>query len=281
MNSADILKLVDEISQTLVLTDPDAVEAFEALPEQFGDLTALLTELGHEEGAEASRACISISAKTLSGEADWGLGLDVLARTCDALQACVSEDCSAEEAGFPDELTEGMPPPTEQEVQERMEQETFEALRNEAMDRRLKSMSNEEFLAEIEREEEMLRQQMTGPYEGPPEVLFVGYVPFVGWIAEQLQESEETHGPLYGPGEEPSQETEEIRMKELYYEMRVLGQETPHDQGQKSRRLQNLGYSSGGSSRDNIRDFQREYQNRETQLLAHELTHVVQQRGAE
>lgn len=109
MNAADILKLVDEISQTLVLTDPDAVEAFEQLPEKFGDLAAVLMEMGQEEASDASRAAISVAVKTLSGEADWQAGLGVLAQTCDALQACINEECSASEAGFPAELTEGMP----------------------------------------------------------------------------------------------------------------------------------------------------------------------------
>lgn len=109
MNAADILKLVDQISETLVLTDPDAVEAFEQLPEQFGDLAAVLVEMGHDEAAEFSRSAISVAAKTLSGEADWVGGLNVLAQTCDALQACINEECSASEAGFPAELTDGMP----------------------------------------------------------------------------------------------------------------------------------------------------------------------------
>ncbi len=110
MNTVDLLKLVDEISQTLVLTDPEAVEAFENLPEKFGDLAAVLIEMGKEDEAGASRAAISVAVQTLSGEVDWLQGLDVLAQTCDALQACISEDCTAEEAGFPVELTEGMPP---------------------------------------------------------------------------------------------------------------------------------------------------------------------------
>jgi len=109
MNAADVLKLVDEISQTLVLTDPEAVEAFEQLPEQFGDLAAVLMEMGQEDTSEACRSAISVAAKTLSGEADWVRGLNVLTRTCDALQACINEECSPSEAGFPDELTEGMP----------------------------------------------------------------------------------------------------------------------------------------------------------------------------
>ncbi len=109
MNAADILKLVDDISQTLVLTDPDEVEAFELLPEKFGDLSAVLMELGQEEASEACRAAISVAAKTLSGEADWPLGIGVLAQTCDALQACINEECSASEAGFPSELKEGLP----------------------------------------------------------------------------------------------------------------------------------------------------------------------------
>ncbi len=115
MNTADILKLVDGISQTLVLTDPDAVEAFEQLPEQFGDLAAVLLEMGLEEASESSRAAISVAIKTLSGEADWVAGLGVLSQTCDALQACISEECSASEAGFPVELKEGMPPVEKQE----------------------------------------------------------------------------------------------------------------------------------------------------------------------
>ncbi len=109
MKVVEVLKLVDEISQTLVLTDPDKVEAFEQLPEKFGDLAAVLMEMGQEETSAASRAAISVAAKTLSGEADWQAGLGVLAQTCDALQACINEECSPSEAGFPDELTKGMP----------------------------------------------------------------------------------------------------------------------------------------------------------------------------
>ncbi len=112
MNAVDVLKLVDEISQTLVLTDPEAVEAFEQLPEKFGDLAAVLLEMGQEDEASACRAAISVAVQTLSGEADWAQGLDILAQTCDALQACISEDCPASEAGFPEELTEGMPAAT-------------------------------------------------------------------------------------------------------------------------------------------------------------------------
>ncbi len=125
MNAAEILKLVDGISQTLVLTDPDAAEAFEQLPEQFGDLAAVLLEMGHEEMADASRSAISVAAKTLSGEADWGPGLTVLSQTCDALQACISEDCPVEEAGFPVELTEGMPPATEEVAQDEPENQVI------------------------------------------------------------------------------------------------------------------------------------------------------------
>ncbi len=121
MNAADISKLVDEISQTLVLTDPEAVEAFELLPEKFGDLGAILAEMGIEQASDASRSAVSMAVKTLSGEVDWQAGLDVLSRTCEALQACLNEDCPVEVAGFPEELTQGLPPaetPKEIEVAE-------------------------------------------------------------------------------------------------------------------------------------------------------------------
>jgi two-component system, chemotaxis family, sensor kinase CheA len=109
MNAADISKLVDEISQTLVLTDPEAVEAFEQLPEKFGDLAAILLEMGQETVSDSCRAALSLSVKTLSGEVDWQKGLEVLARTCDAIQACLNEDCPVDEACFPEELSAGLP----------------------------------------------------------------------------------------------------------------------------------------------------------------------------
>ncbi|MCP4291406.1 MAG: chemotaxis protein CheA [bacterium] len=143
MNAVDVLKLVDEISQTLVLTDPNAVDAFEKLPEQFGDLGAVLSEMGEELAAESARSAISIAVKTLSGEADWGVGLDVLAQTCNALQACIGEDCSAADAGFPAELTEGMPAPVDEPVAEETSSEPEETVAPESGQNVEESLDNE------------------------------------------------------------------------------------------------------------------------------------------
>ncbi|PID78751.1 hypothetical protein CSB20_13560, partial [bacterium DOLZORAL124_64_63] len=109
MDTTDVLKNVDEISHILVLTDPDAMEAFAELPERYGDLGAVLSEMGQEVAAEAARKAINVAVRTLGGEVDWSAGLEVLAGTCEAIQSCLSEECAPEEAQWPEGLDGDLP----------------------------------------------------------------------------------------------------------------------------------------------------------------------------
>jgi len=113
MNIPEVQKLVDQLSRTLVLLDADHEDTLDGLPEQFGDLAAFTMELGREAEAAACRAAASLAGRLLGGEVDWQQGLDILGRTVNALQACLHDECSADEAGFPDELSNGLPPTPE------------------------------------------------------------------------------------------------------------------------------------------------------------------------
>jgi two-component system, chemotaxis family, sensor kinase CheA len=110
MNLTDVKNQIDQIAQTLVLVEPDALETLDGLPELFGDLAAVLMEMGREDEAAASRHCAAIGGQLAGGELDWESALDVLGRTLNALQACLNDDCSASEAGFPAELVDGVTP---------------------------------------------------------------------------------------------------------------------------------------------------------------------------
>jgi len=108
MNLADILNLLDEISNSLVFSEDGETAHLEQLPEKFGDVAAIVRELGREEEAGYCHQAITLAARLVSGEVDWVAGMDVLGRTLNALQACLSDECPVAEAGFPVELSEGV-----------------------------------------------------------------------------------------------------------------------------------------------------------------------------
>jgi two-component system chemotaxis sensor kinase CheA len=109
MKNADVLNLVDQISQSLVFGEPDQAETLQNLPEAFGELGAMVREMGRDEEAEVCLMATSISVKILDGSVDWKQGLRILSETVNALQACLGDECPASEAGFPAELAEGLP----------------------------------------------------------------------------------------------------------------------------------------------------------------------------
>ncbi len=108
MNFTDVKNQVDQIAQTLVLVEHGAWETLDGLPELFGDLAAVLMEMGREDEAAASRRCAALGGQLSGGEVDWDAAIDVLGRTLNALQACLADDCSALEADFPIELIDGV-----------------------------------------------------------------------------------------------------------------------------------------------------------------------------
>ena len=109
MINTDVLNLVDRISQSLVFGDRDQAESLKDLPETFGELAAVAREMGREEEAEACRQAIALSVQVLDGAVDWEKGMEVLDATVNALQSCLADECSAEDAGFPPELATGFP----------------------------------------------------------------------------------------------------------------------------------------------------------------------------
>ena len=98
MNLADILNLLDEISNSLVFSEDGETAHLEQLPEKFGDVAAIVRELGREEEAGYCHQAITLAARLVSGEVDWTAGMDVLGRTLNALQACLSDECPVAEA---------------------------------------------------------------------------------------------------------------------------------------------------------------------------------------
>jgi two-component system chemotaxis sensor kinase CheA len=108
MKNAEILKLVDQIAQALVFGGEDQTEVLQDLPEWLGELGAMVRETGQEAVAEACQQALSLAVQTLSGEVDWSEGMRVLTGTVNALQACLADECSAAEAGFPPELGSGL-----------------------------------------------------------------------------------------------------------------------------------------------------------------------------
>jgi len=116
MNNTDVLNLVDQISQSLVFGDRDQAESLKDLPETFGELAAVAREMGREEEAEACRQAIALSVQILDGAVDWDMGMEILAATVNALQSCLADECSAEDAGFPPELASGLPEIEEKEA---------------------------------------------------------------------------------------------------------------------------------------------------------------------
>ena len=109
MNNPEVLSLIDQISQALVFGDQDNLEDLQNLPELFGEVGAMIRELDGEEAAEACQKALSLSLQVLEGRVDWSQGLEVLVETVNALQACVSGECSCSEAGLPEALFSGLP----------------------------------------------------------------------------------------------------------------------------------------------------------------------------
>ncbi len=108
MKNPDILNLMDQISQALVFGDQDQSEVLQDLPEYFGELGAMVREMGRQAEGEACQQAISLAVQVLDGSVDWAEGIGVLSRAINALQSCLADDCSADEAGFPVELVQGL-----------------------------------------------------------------------------------------------------------------------------------------------------------------------------
>ncbi len=108
MNNPEVLKLVDQISQALVLGGPDQEEILQDLPEYFGHLGAMVREMGREDEGEACQSATSLAVQLLDGAVDWAEGMAVLGQTINALQASLSDDCAFEDAGCPPELKDGL-----------------------------------------------------------------------------------------------------------------------------------------------------------------------------
>ena len=106
MKNADVMKLVEQLAESLVFMNPGDPETFADLPEKVGDLAAAIMEAGHEEEAAICRSAIGLASQLISGDLEWEYGLDTLSRTLNALQACLHQECPLEDAGFPSLLFE-------------------------------------------------------------------------------------------------------------------------------------------------------------------------------
>ncbi|MBU8869362.1 MAG: hypothetical protein KOO60_00680, partial [Gemmatimonadales bacterium] len=116
MKISDVLDLVGKISEDLVFADQNDFSTVENFPEKFGDLAAILLEMGKEAEAAACRKAAILTAGWAEGSLDWDEGLEILTETINALQAVLGQECSFEEAGFPSRLSDseeaGEPAPT-------------------------------------------------------------------------------------------------------------------------------------------------------------------------
>ena len=101
MSHSKIESFVDDIAQAMVFIDWSDPGTWDDLPERFGDLAAMLREAGLEEEATHCGKAAAIAGELLGGGGDGEAGRDFLNRTLNALQACVSGDCSCTEAGWP------------------------------------------------------------------------------------------------------------------------------------------------------------------------------------
>ncbi len=109
MNNPEVMSLLDQISQALVFGDKDNQQDLQNLPELFGELGAMVRELGSEDEAQVCQSALALSVNLLDGAVDWLQGLQVLVETVNGLQACLSGECSCAEAGIPEALTAGLP----------------------------------------------------------------------------------------------------------------------------------------------------------------------------